>query len=137
MIDKSDWQPQARTTVAAHYLYDDRILIVWPDDGALDTGESAAENRDFQHAFFRDRGIQGAVAIYFDRIAGQDRDARRIYSTDMDPELAGCIAMIGGSRLTRALISFFVGFSPSRMPFKLFPTLEAALPWINEQLGPK
>jgi hypothetical protein len=116
---------------SVYYELDDDILIAIPHEGTKDDGSSARINREAQVRYFREKGKKGCIAIYFDRMAGQDKDARKVYEA-MDDVLT-CTALIGGSMLTRAMFSFFLGLARARVPIKLFADLESALPWIREK----
>lgn len=106
------------------------VLVAIPREGSKDTGETARSNRESQAAFFRERGQKGGVVIFFDRMTSQDKDARRVYER-MDDVLTGT-AMVGGSALTRAMISFFLGIARPRVPIKLFSDFEEAVAWLDD-----
>lgn len=112
-----------------YYSLDDDVLIAIPHEGSKDTGASARSNRDAQVRYFQEKGKRGGIAIFFDRMTSQDKDARKVYEV-MDDVLT-CSALIGGSMLTRAMFSFFLGLARPRVPVKLFSDLESALPWIR------
>ncbi len=124
-----------RTVNTRYYAGAERCLIAWPDAGTQDTGESATENMDYQIRYFNELGMTGVVVIYFDRLLGQDRDARQVYAARTDASWAEGIALIGGSLLTRALGAFFMGLNKPSVPTRLFASAEAAAPWIQERLG--
>ena len=67
--------------------------------------------------------------IFFDRMTSQDKDARKVYER-MDDVLTGT-AMVGGSALTRAMISFFLGIARPRVPIKLFAEFGDAVAWLE------
>lgn len=113
-----------------YYSLDDDVLIAVPHEGSRDTGSSAHSNREVQVRYFRGKGKKGGVIIFFDRMTSQDKDARKIYE-GMDDALT-CSALVGGSMLTRAMFSFFLGISRPRVPVKLFGDVESALRWIRD-----
>ena len=128
-------KPVGRTANASYFADDPRVLIVWPDEGALDTSETANENMDFQTEYFSSVGTPGVVAIYFDRLGGQDRGARQVYAARANSRFALGIALIGGSLLSRALGAFFMGLNKPVAPTRMFATYEDAARWIEQLLG--
>ncbi len=124
-----------RSVNTTYFAANPRVLIAWPDEGTLDTGPTASENIDFQMEYFSRLGQPGIVVIYFDRLQGQDRGARKVYSARTEKSWALGIVLVGGSLLTRALGSFFMGLSRPVVPIRMFETLEDASGWIDELLG--
>ena len=124
-----------RTVNSSYYVEDPRVLLAWPDAGALDTAQTATENMDFQINYFRSVGAPGIVMIFFDRMRGQDRGARQVYATRTNGSWAVGIALVGGSLLSRAIGAFFMGLSKPRVPIQMFATDEDAAPWIDQLLG--
>lgn len=127
-------QSVGRTSNSSYFAAEPRILIAWPDEGTLDTAETAAENSAFQIQYFHGLDNRGVVVIYFDRMQGQDRGARKAYSARTNDTWALGIVLIGGSLLSRALGSFFMGLSRPTVPIRLFASYEAASPWIEQLL---
>ncbi len=119
-----------RESLNTDYYASDDLLVAIPREGSKDNGESALSNRESQASFFRELGRKGGVVIFFDRMTSQDKDARRVYER-MDDVLTGT-AMVGGSALTRAMISFFLGIARPRVPVKLFSEFEDAVAWLSE-----
>ncbi len=124
-----------RTSNTRYFAQDSRVLIAWPDEGALDTAETATENVEFQIVYFRSVGAPGIVMIFFDRMKGQDRGARQVYTARANESWTIGIALVGGSLLSRAIAAFFMGLSKPRVPIRLFATEEEAAPWIEQLLG--
>ncbi len=65
----------------------------------------------------------------------QDAAARRVYAEEMDPRLVHGTALVVSNPLSRAIGSFFLGLTKPRIPVALFPSVEAAVPWLEERLG--
>ena len=128
-------EPVGRTANTSYFADDPRVLIAWPDEGALDTAATATANMDLQIEYFRTVGVPGVVTIYFDRLMGQDRGARRVYAARTNDSFALGIALVGGSLLTRALAAFYMGLNKPAVPTRLFATREDAAPWIAQLLG--
>lgn len=119
------------TTLNTDYFrLDDGVLVAIPHDGSKDDGKSAASNREAQIAYFEKYGKKGGVVIFFDRMTSQDKDARQIYE-GMNVALT-CTALVGGTMLTRAMFSFFLGISRPKVPIRLFKEMEPAVAWIRE-----
>lgn len=112
-----------------YYAMNDDVLVAIPREGSKDTGETARDNRRAQSEFFTGRGKKGAIIIFFDRMTSQDKDARKVYEGMGD--VLTCTALVGGTMLTRAMVSFFLGIARPTVPIKLFGEFEAALTWLN------
>ena len=134
-VPDAGWRHLGAVARCQYYEAGARILAAWPVDKMIDTAETAAANSAYQRDHFLAQGAPGVVVIFFDRIAHQDRGAREVYTTRTTPDWACGIALIGGSMLTRALGSFFMGLSKPIVPTKMFADYEAAMPWILERLG--
>ncbi len=133
-VDQSDWVRVGRTTRTEYFRLGDDLLIAWPDERSTDDEVTARENTAFQREWFTTHKIAGGVIIFFDRIANQTRGARGVYATEVDPAWAAGVALVGGTMLTRALGSFFMGLTPPRVPTQMFGSLDACKPWLNEQI---
>lgn len=131
---RDEWAYVGRTRNTACYAHD-RVLIAWPDEGTHDDEEVALENARFEMAYFERLRRPGVLVVYIDRIAHQDRAARKVYQQVGQPELLLGIALVGGSMLSRAIASFFVGLSRPRMPARLFASYTDAEPWLAELLA--
>lgn len=112
-----------------YFALDDDVLVGIPRQGSLDDGSTAQSNADFQIGFFRERGRKGGVVIFFDRMANQNREARKVYA-EMDVAVTAT-ALVGGSALTRAMASFFLGIARPKVPVKLFADFEGAVRWLR------
>jgi len=128
LVKKYSLEKVGETANSAYYALPDGVLVTIPFEGSTDNKVSATENRDFQNAYYRSRGEKGGIVIFFDRMKSQDKDARKIYET---VEMLTCTAMVGGTLLTRAMFSFFLGISRPTMPIKLFGDFAAALDWVR------
>ena len=127
-------QPVGRTSNTRYFTQNARVLVAWPDEGALDTAATATENAEFQIAYFGSVGKPGVVVIYFDRLLGQDRGARKVYAERPGTDVALGMVLVGGSLLSRALGAFFMGLNRPKVPTCLFATRKDATPWIEQLL---
>ena len=55
-----------------------------------------------------------------------------VIALDMIRKLADSVAMIGGTALGRAMISFFLGLTKPLMPIRLFKDYESAVVWARQ-----
>ena len=130
----ASWVSIGEHSNAEYFIGGPRLLIAWPQRGAVDTESSAKANSTFQRDYFREQGTTGVVAIYFDRMASQDRAARKVYTEGTSADWCAGIALIGGTMLTRAMGSFFMGLSQPSVPIRMFASLDDASSWIDARL---
>jgi hypothetical protein len=127
----SAWKEIGSTSNTAYYVDHERILLVLPHPKSHDTAATARENIDFQHAWFASNDDPALLMIFFDRLASQDRGARKYYSEDTKSPWALGFALVGGSLLSRAMGSFFLGLARTAIPLKFFPTMPEARGWLR------
>lgn len=131
---RDSWTEIGQSSNTVYYA-DGRLLIAWPNEGAVDTKETAEENVRYQQAYFAKLGQPGVVVIFFDRMLQQDKGSRTVYSTATSPDWALGIALIGGTLMSRALGSFFLGLSRASQPLAMFASFTAAKGWIESLIG--
>jgi len=114
-----------------NYEIEPHVMAGVPNPGASDDLLTARDNVAFQNKLFKEWG-GGVVLVFFDNLVSQDKDARRVYQTEPEqPHFRGC-GLVGGTLLSRAIMSFFVGLTKPRVPIKLFGNLPDALQWARE-----
>lgn len=133
-IDVSRWTLIGETPNSKNYAVEPNVLAVVPHPGSHDTGATARENILAQAAHLQPLG-GGVVMIFFDNLASQDKDARRVYQAESDPGWMRGTALIGGSMMSRAIGSFFLGLSRPRTPLRMFGSFDDALAWARELNG--
>jgi hypothetical protein len=131
-IDPTKWTPLTPSLNSKNYEVEPGIYAAVPDSGARDTGETARDNIAKQREHLAPRG-GGVVVIFFDNLISQDKDARRVYQAESDPSWMHGTALVGGTMLSRAIGSFFLGLSKPRTPLKMFGSFDDALAWAREQ----
>ena len=131
--DTSKWSEIGRSDNTRYFVIERGLLIGVPDDGSVDTEQTAIQNVDFQNQYFRDND-GGIVIVVIDPMTSQDKGARTIYQSRPDPSIFWGTALVGGSMLSRAIGSFFLGLAKPKTPFKMFSKLEEALPWARDLL---
>lgn len=114
------------TSNTRYYLHRPGILAAVPHEKAVDTEATARANIAFQRAYWIAQERRGLVAVYVDRLIDQEPGARRVYAAETDPEWFHGIALIGGTMLSRAMASFFVGLSRPRVPVHFVPSMREA-----------
>jgi hypothetical protein len=125
------WKEVGSTSNTLYYVDQEGILLVLPHPRSHDTAATARENIDFQHRWFATHDDPPLLIIFFDRLASQDRAARKIYSEDTTSPWALGFALVGGSLLSRAMGSFFLGLSRTAIPLKFFPSITEARVWLR------
>ena len=78
-INTSSWQPIGETSNIRYYEIEPHIIAAVPHQGSSDTGATARENIEFQMEYLRAHGQAGVVIVFFDRMTGQDSEARRLF----------------------------------------------------------
>lgn len=134
--DTSTWKHVGDTSNTRYYLIEPHVLGAVPTRGTSDDGSSARANMTFQNAFLKEAG-GGVVVIFFDLMLSQDKAARRVYQTEPDPAVFRGAALVGGSLLSRAMGSFFLGLSKPKVALEMFADTEAALAWARELNCPR
>lgn len=134
MPDASLWSPTGETINTRYFAIEPGILAALPFPGAKDDEESARQNIEFQLGYLR-RTRAGVVIVFFDNMVSQDKGARSVYQTVPDPRVLVGTALVGGSLLSRAMGSFFMGLSKPKVPVKMFAAWEPALDWAHERMA--
>lgn len=129
-IDPS-WPALGRTTNATFYLADPHIMVVAPDDGCTDDETTARQSVGMQHQHWKALGSTGAVIVLMDRVAHQTKDARRVYQTEVDPEIITGFGLVSSSVFGRAVASVFMGLARLAVPTRMFASLPLALQWAR------
>lgn len=130
-INTDDWTHVGESSNTQYYAVDDNLLAAVPHDGSVDTEETARENVAFQNDHFRKAGHGGVVIVFFDRMVSQDTKARRIYQSHPEPGVMLGTALVGGTLLSRAMGSFFLGLAKTEIPVKMFKDLDGARAWAE------
>jgi hypothetical protein len=133
-VDTSGWKAVGETENTRYFELGPKILAAVPRERARDDEATARSNVKFQVSFLRERG-GGVVVVFFDNMVSQDKDARRVYQMEPDPAVLRATALVGGSLLSRAMGSFFLGLAKPRIPVKMFATTDEAVSWANEVNG--
>ena len=123
--------PVGRTENTRYYHLDPDVLFVLPEPGVTDDGPSAVMNANFQIKFARDLGRRVAVVVHLTSLAGQDAEARRVYSERMESKLFYAAALVAGRPISRAIASFFLGLTKPKFPTTVHPSFEHAIQWIE------
>jgi hypothetical protein len=129
--DTSGWESVGETSNTRYFAIRERVLAAVPLPGSSDTLDTARENVTFQGGFFAKRGTRGVVVVLLDNLVGQDKEARRVYQTELDVERVLVTCLVGGTLLSRAVASFFLGLAKPRVPIKMCKNLDEALAFAD------
>ena len=132
-IDVSGWKLVGETANAKAYEVAADVLLFVPNLGASDDEASARANAGFQNAYWKRHGRRGVGVVVFDNLVAQDKAARVIYQSEIDPAWTVACGIVASTLLARAMANFFVGFGASRVPSRIFSDLHDALAWAREQ----
>jgi hypothetical protein len=129
----SRWESAGESTNTRYYKIEDGILAGVPHAGSVDDAASARSNIALQREYFQ-KTSPGVCVVFFDNMVSQDKGARGVYQTEADPSFLLGTALVGGSLLSRAMGSFFLGLSKPRVKLKMFANLEDAIAWGRERI---
>jgi hypothetical protein len=130
-IDTGGWQAVGETANSKYFLIEDGVLGAVPRPGSVDDHGSAREEARFQNAYWKRTGTRGAAVVFLDNVVSQDKDARHVYQTEIDPRTTLGAGLVGGTILSRAIGAFFLGIASPRYPIRMFGTLDDALVWCR------
>lgn len=133
-LDTSSWTPAGETVNARYFAIEPRVLALVAHPKTVDDGTTAVENAALQRRHFETHG-RGVLLVFIDPTCTQERSARDVYTRSFPNGELGGVAYIGGSLMSRAAASLFIGFSKPRIPIKMFATLDEALPWARALVG--
>ena len=126
------WKAVGSTSNTSFYLDHERIVLVLPNLGTHGTAAGARENLDFLRRWFAVHDDPPLVMVFFDRLASQDRAARKLYTEETSVPWALGFALVGGTLLGRAMASFFLGLARPAVPLQLFPTIAEPGVWLHD-----
>lgn len=133
MSTSAKLSPIGETYNTKYYRGPEDIIVVMPQAGLKDDADSARVNMQFQISYAKSVGRPCGVVVVISRLVAQDADARKIYSTAMDPKLFFATALVVGNALSRAIASFFMGLSRPRNSTRIVESVEAAIEWLETQ----
>jgi hypothetical protein len=129
-IPTAKWRFLGDTANSKNYEIEPHVMAGVPNPGTRDDAVTARDNVAFQNELLKEWG-GGVVLVFFDNVVAQDKDARRIYQMEPEqPHFRAC-GLVGGTLLSRAVMSFFVGLTKPRVPIKVFGSLADALQWAR------
>lgn len=126
-------EPIGETYNTKYYRVGRDTLVVMPDVGLKDDAASARVNVQFQVRYAESLGRPCGIVVVLSRLVAQDADARKIYSTAMDPKLFFATALVVGNAISRAIASFFMGLSRPLNPTRIVESVEAGIAWLDTQ----
>jgi hypothetical protein len=116
-----------------------RTGVFWRKDGILfgesykDAEETLTDAKE-QLVAQRPMLVDGkAMPFVMDirQARGLSRDARNYFASEEAREVFSATALIIGSPLSRALGNFFLGLNRTRMPTRLFTSVDAGIAWLR------
>jgi hypothetical protein len=128
--DTSNWKSVGSTSNTDYFDVEPGVLACVPHKGALDDENTARENVAFQNKFFREKE-PGCTVIFVDLLRSQDKGARRVYQEHPDLDVFLGAALVGGTALSRAIGSFFVGLARPKVPLRMTASLDEAFSWAR------
>ena len=131
MSDFSQYQQIGTLAGADYYLADPDIILVIPQTGYHDNVQLARQSADFLNEYVGKAEKKFATVIVMSNVLAQDAETRRIYQNLAGNGLYFGIGMVVDSALSRALASFFIGFSRPPIPTQLFNTVEKSIEWLR------
>jgi hypothetical protein len=130
-IDPS-WKKLGSTSNATVYELRPNVLGIVPNDDSSDDEGTARESIHFQEQHWRAVGHRGGVVVFMDPLLAQDSGARGVYTNETTTHPTTCYALVSSTFFAQAASAVFTGLAKPGRPTQLFPSLEAAMPWIDE-----
>lgn len=131
-FDSPPMEQRERCSVASMWIDPRGFVVIDQNPGVLQTRETATE------MFSKVREmIPGDAKIPVLVIANQsrtDRGARRVF-LELGSQQCACVAFVIASRVSEVTGNFFLRVNQPPYPLRLFPTPEAAVPWILDHVG--
>jgi hypothetical protein len=131
VIDISGWEHIGTTQNSDHYLAEPDIIATIYREGSVDVEHTAREQLNFQHDYISKQGRKHGLLVFIDTLVSQDAASRRVYSKEPRPELFNGVALVGGTRLSRGVASFFIGISRLLVEQRFFATYREAMGWLR------
>ena len=131
MTSFSQYQHFSELGGADYYLIDDDIILIVPSKGFFDNPRQARESADFQDAYARKLGKKCGDIIVMSNVLSQDAESRRVYGEQAANGLYFGVALIVDNALSRALGSFLIGMTQTKIPIKLFDSVENGIAWLR------
>jgi hypothetical protein len=132
--DIASWTQVGESTNANFFEIEPRVLAVVAKERMADDGQTALENVGVHKRYFRESG-RGVIIGFTDGGTSQNRDAREVYQKQLDSTVLLGVTIIGGTALSRAFASFFIGFTRPQVPFKLSKDFDDAITWARTLLS--
>lgn len=131
MTDYTKFQRIGELAGVDYYLVDTDIILIVPPKGFIDNPEQARASVKFQDDLARQLGKKCATMVVMSTVLSQDAETRRIYNNQPASGLYYGAALIVSNTLSRAIGSFLVGMSQSKVPLKLFDSVEHGIEWLR------
>lgn len=131
MTDFSQYRSVGTDGHSDYYIADPDIILVIPKPGMVDSQQSARVAADFMNDCARKAGRKLGTVVVMSNILSQDAETRRIYQSLAGNGLYFGLALVVDNALSRALASFFLGFSKPTIPTQLFDTVEKGAEWLQ------
>lgn len=132
--DPSLWTLRGMTSNSRYFDIEPGILACVPFPGSSDTEATARENTRFQETYWIERDRIGVCIVFFDYLVDQTAAARKVYTT-FPFRGQRATALVGGTALSRAIASFFMGLSVPSTKTRLFGAYPDALAWCRKLLA--
>ncbi len=132
MTIPAEWVRVGETSNADIYEAAPDILVISPHANCVDTEQTARESVAFQDRYWRANGRRGAVVVLMDQILSQEGGARAVYVNETRQSLTTCYALVGETFFGQVVSSVFTGMAQPGLPTRVFPSIDAARPWIEE-----
>ena len=127
-------EPVGGTAAGRYYRLEGEIYAALPNPGYIQTGEGARRPLDELDRLAHARGKKCVLIVLVDRVASQDPESRRVWSSHRPGETRCGQALVCGNVLARAIGSFFLGLNRGAVPTRMFPNLEQAVAWSREMV---
>jgi len=133
-IDPTSWPIVGGTSAGAYHEAEPDVWVAAPRMGYEQTGDTARASLEELNRLVRERGRRVGLIVLIDRVRSQDGASRRIWQSEIDPDVVCALALVGGTMLGRAIGSFFMGVYRPSIATTLVPSFDEALDWVRDRV---
>jgi hypothetical protein len=130
-VNSEAWEEIGETQNSKHFFIEPDTVVSIYNEKSVDSELRAREQLNFQEVFIRSKEKEMGLIVFIDNLVSQDAASRRVYAQEPDSSLFKGVALVGGSVLSRAVASFFLGISHTAVPMRFYARFQDAYDWLE------